>query len=265
MYAKAKYILGLTATPYRKDGHQPIIHMQCGSIRYQKRQVDASLEISRYFIIPRITEFNYEWNKESNIYDLWPKLIDDEKRNQLIVNDVLKVAQDGRFPLVLTERRAHLDMLAKMLNNKIEYLIVLSGGVKSKRRKEILKELSQAPSDKKKAILATGAYIGEGFDNPQLDTLFITMPISFKGKLIQYAGRLHRKHKSKTDVRIYDYVDENVSVLQRMYERRSKTYKGMGYESFCKVEDTKSRRETLHNHEGELCIHSLKAKGKYIL
>ncbi|MFH1996809.1 MAG: DEAD/DEAH box helicase, partial [Candidatus Omnitrophota bacterium] len=230
--AKARYILGLTATPYRKDGHQPIIHMQCGPIRYQKKQGDALREISRYYVIPRMTEFNYEWNEESNIYDLWPKLIHDERRNQMIVDDILKVTQDGRFPIVLTERRAHLDMLAEMLENKIEYLIVLSGGIKSKRRKELLERLSLAPSDKKKAILATGAYIGEGFDNPQLDTLFITMPISFKGKVTQYAGRLHRKHKSKTDVRIYDYVDENVSVLRRMYERRAKTYKGMGYESF---------------------------------
>ncbi len=229
MHTKAKYILGLTATPFRKDGHQPIIHMQCGPIRYQRRQGDALREISRYYVIPRMTEFSYEWNEESNIYDLWPKLIDDEKRNQLIVNDVLKAAQNGRFPIILTERRAHLDMLAEMLNEKIEYLIVLSGGVKSKRRKEILEKLSQAPSDKKKAILATGAYIGEGFDNPQLDTLFITMPISFKGKVIQYAGRLHRKHKGKTDVRIYDYVDKNVSVLRRMHEKRLKTYRTMGY------------------------------------
>jgi superfamily II DNA or RNA helicase len=232
MQAKAKYILGLTATPYRKDGHQPIIHMQCGPIRYQKRQVDDLRGISRYYVIPRVTEFSYEWTEESNIYDLWPKLITDEKRNRLIVNDVLKAAQDGRFSIVLTERIAHLDILAEMLNNKIEYLIVLSGRVKPKRRKEILEELSQASPDKKKTILATGAYIGEGFDNPQLDTLFITMPISFKGKIIQYAGRLHRKHESKTDVRIYDYVDENVSVLQRMYGRRLKTYKGMGYESY---------------------------------
>ncbi len=230
MQAKAKYILGLTATPYRKDGHQPIIHMQCGPIRYQKRQMDVLREISQHFVIPRITEFNCEWNETSNIYDLWPKLIHDEKRNELIVKDVLKATQDGRFSIVLTERRAHLDMLAEMLNNKIEYLIVLSGGVKSKRRKEILEKLSQAPSDKKKAILATGAYIGEGFDNPQLDTLFITMPISFKGKVIQYAGRLHRKHKSKTDVRIYDYVDQNVPVLTTMYQKRLKTYKMMGYE-----------------------------------
>ena len=229
MQAKAKCILGLTATPYRKDGHQTIIHMQCGPIRYQKKQKDVTQQISKYFIIPRITEFNTEWSDESNIYDLWPKLINNERRNQMIVDDILKAVQDGRFPIVLTERRAHLNILAEMLKDKIEHLLVLFGGVKPKRRKEILEKLSQAPSDKKKAILATGAYIGEGFDNPQLDTLFITMPISFKGRVVQYAGRLHRKHKTKMDVRIYDYVDENVSVLQRMYEKRLKTYKMMGY------------------------------------
>jgi superfamily II DNA or RNA helicase len=173
--------------------------------------------------------YSCKWTKESNIYDLWPKLINDEKRNQLIVDDIVKVVEKGRFPIVLTERRAHLEILTQMLNNKIEYLIILYGGLKSKRRKEILKELSHIPSDKGRAILATGTYIGEGFDNPQLDTLFITMPISFKGRIIQYAGRLHRKLKGKMDVKIYDYVDKNISVLRRMYERRLKTYKAMGY------------------------------------
>jgi len=235
MQAKAKFILGLTATPYRKDGHQPIIHMQCGPIRYQKKQKDTGEYISRYLVIPRMSEFTCEWNEESNIYDIWPKLIDDEKRNQMIVDDVVKAVQDGRFPIILTERRAHLNILAKMLKDKIEHLLILFGGVKPKRRKEILKELSRV-SDKKKAILATGTYIGEGFDNPQLDTLFITMPVSFKGRIIQYAGRLHRLHKGKTDVRIYDYVDMHVPVLWRMYEKRLKTYKGMGYERFEEAE-----------------------------
>ena len=118
-----------------------------------------------------------------------------------------------------------------MLKEKIENVFVLYGGIKPKRRKEILKELSNLDSRKTKAILATGTYIGEGFDNPQLDTLFITMPISFKGRLVQYAGRLHRKHKDKTDVKIYDYVDADIPVLWRMYERRLKTYKAMGYAS----------------------------------
>ena len=227
--AKAKYVLGLTATPYRRDGHQPIIHMQCGPICYQEKQKDVIQKISRYLIIPRMTEFNTEWTDSSGIYDLWPKLIDDEKRNKLIVDDILRVVQEGRFPIILTERREHLKTIAQMLEDKIEYLIVLYGGIKPKRRKEILQELSDLPSDKTRAILATGTYIGEGFDNPQLDTLFITMPISFKGRVVQYAGRLHRKHKDKTDVKIYDYVDTNILILRRMYEKRLKTYKAMGY------------------------------------
>ena len=232
MQAKAKYVLGLTATPYRKDGHQPIIYMQCGPIRYQKKQKDVTTAISRYIAIPKMTEFVCEWSVESNIYDLWPKLMNDEKRNKMIVDDILSAVQGGRFPIVLTERRAHLNTLAEMLNDKIENLIVLHGGVKPARRKDLLSELSRISSDKRKVVLATGAYIGEGFDNPALDTLFITMPVSFKGKIVQYAGRLHRQYKNKTDVRIYDYVDIHMPVLWRMYEKRSKTYKDMGYENF---------------------------------
>lgn len=229
MQARAKYILGLTATPYRRDGHQPIIHMQCGPICYQESKKNITQQVFQYLVIPKKTEFAYEWSDDSNIYDLWPKLISDERRNNLIANDIIKAVQEGRFPIILTERREHLEILTQMLKDEIEHLIILYGGLKPKRRREMLKELSVYPSDKKKAILATGTYIGEGFNEPRLDTLFITMPISFKGKVVQYAGRLHRKHKNKTDVKIYDYVDADVPVLWRMYQKRLKTYKAMGY------------------------------------
>ncbi len=227
---KAKYILGLTATPYRRDGHQPIIHMQCGPICYQMKQKDITQNAIQYFVIPRITEFSSEWTNEDGIYNLWPELVHDVKRNELIINDVIKTVQEKRFPIILTERREHLEILAEMLKNEIECMIVLYGGLSPKKRSESLKELSDCPSYKKKAILATGAYIGEGFDEPGLDTLFITMPISFKGRVVQYAGRLHRKHKDKENVQIYDYVDANIPVLYRMYQKRLKSYKFMGYE-----------------------------------
>ncbi|NQS90553.1 DEAD/DEAH box helicase family protein [Patescibacteria group bacterium] len=230
MEAKAKYILGLTATPYRRDGHQPIIHMQCGPICYQRKQKDFTQQISKYLMIPRLTRFVCEWSGESNIYDLWPKLINDKKRNELIVNDVVKAVQEGRFPIVLTERRKHLKVLGEMLQEKIEYLAVLYGGLGATERREILKKLRNCPDGKKKAILATGSYIGEGFDEPRLDTLFITMPISFKGKVVQYAGRLHRSYRGKEEIHIYDYVDEKVPVLLRMYRKRTKTYRTIGYE-----------------------------------
>ena len=229
MQAKAKYILGLTATPYRRDGHQPIIHMQCGPISCRMKAKDINQEISAFTVVPRITEFVCEWSERTNIYDVWPKLVNDEKRNNLIAEDIRHAIDAGRFPIILTERREHLELLANMLKDNVECLAVLHGGVKTKRRKEILQELARSSQDKKKAILATGAYIGEGFDDPRLDTLFIAMPISFKGKLVQYAGRLHRDYPGKKDVQIYDYVDKEVSVLWNMHQKRLKTYKNIGY------------------------------------
>jgi superfamily II DNA or RNA helicase len=121
-------------------------------------------------------------------------------------------------------------VLAQLLEGKVENLFQLHGGIRQKGRKEIFERIRECPDSVSKTILATGSYIGEGFDEPRLDTLFLTMPSSFKGKIVQYAGRLHRYHKDKSDVRIYDYVDVNVSVLARMYQRRLKTYKMLGYE-----------------------------------
>jgi superfamily II DNA or RNA helicase len=228
MEAKAKFVLGLTATPYRRDGQQPIIHMQCGSIIHQIKNQEVNRVFSDCFVMPRITLFDYEWNERSNIYELWPKLVADVKRNEMIVSDVKKTVAEGRYPLILTERKEHLAILEVMLKPHIENLGVLYGGIGIKERRKIFDKLNSY--DVPKAILATGAYIGEGFDDPRLDTLFIAMPIAFKGKVIQYAGRLHRKHHTKTDIRIYDYVDRKVSVLAAMYKKRLKAYKTMGYE-----------------------------------
>lgn len=228
--AKAKYILGLTATPYRLDGHQPIIHMQCGPICFQKKHKQVVSENLQYKVIPKITEFSYSWSDESNIYDVWPYLARDEERNKLILADILNVVAQGRFPIVLTERREHLEILQNMLNGNVNHLAVLHGGLKTRRRQEVLRSLKECGDDQSKLILATGAYIGEGFDDPRLDTLFITMPVSFKGKMVQYVGRLHRSYENKKDVYVYDYVDHNVPVLLRMFEKRFKTYKMMGYD-----------------------------------
>jgi superfamily II DNA or RNA helicase len=138
MQAKAKYILGLTATPYRKDGHQPIIHMQCGPICYQKKHREISQQIFKYLVIPRKTEFKAEWKDDSNIYDLWPKLIGDEERNRLIINDILQVTEEGRFPIIITERREHLGILSHMLEGKIQNIVVLYGGLSMKQRREMI-------------------------------------------------------------------------------------------------------------------------------
>ena len=141
--------------------------------------------------------------------------------------DALKA---GRSPIVLTERRDHLDLLAERLREHTKHLVVLRGGASAKKRRELLAELHTIPTDEGRLLLATGRYIGEGFDDSRLDTLFLTMPISWRGTLVQYTGRLHRSHPGKADVRIYDYVDGRVPVLARMFQRRLAGYRTLGYE-----------------------------------
>jgi superfamily II DNA or RNA helicase len=227
--AKAKYILGLTATPYRRDGHQPIVHMQCGPIIHRIKDKDSIACAPNSKVIVRTTDFAAEWNDNSKIQELWPKLTADEGRNKQMLKDVEEALSIGRFPLILTERREHLTALETMLKDKTDFLAVLYGGLRQKKRQEIFEELKHFPDNCRKVILATGSYVGEGFDEPRLDTLFLTMPASFKGKIVQYTGRLHRRHANKTEVQIYDYLDSKVSVLVNMHKKRLKTYKMLGY------------------------------------
>ncbi|HAF95266.1 MAG: hypothetical protein A2X34_06765 [Elusimicrobia bacterium GWC2_51_8] len=226
---KAEFVLGLTATPYRRDGHQSIIHMQCGPVIHRIKDTDSLACAPNSKVMVRRTDFAAEWNDNSKIQELWPKLTADERRNMQILKDIDAVLSAGRFPLILTERREHLLALETLLKDKTDFLAVLYGGLRQKRRREIFEELKHYPDNCRKAILATGSYIGEGFDEPRLDTLFLTMPASFKGKIVQYAGRLHRQHVDKTNVVIYDYVDSGVSVLANMHRKRLKTYKMLGY------------------------------------
>ncbi|MBI4681273.1 MAG: DEAD/DEAH box helicase family protein, partial [Nitrospirae bacterium] len=229
MEANARYVTGLTATPYRRDGHQPIIIMQCGPIRYKITAQKNTKSSLNHKLMTRATDFLCSWSDKDNIHNLWPSLITDEKRNQMIFNDVIEALEEKRSPIVLTERKEHLEILKKKLEKFVKHIIVLHGGMKAGIRKEMIAKLAEIPDTEERLILATGQYIGEGFDDPRLDTLFLVMPFSFKGKIIQYAGRLHRLHPKKTEIRIYDYVDVNIPVLLRMYKKRFNTYKALGY------------------------------------
>ncbi|MBM4147113.1 MAG: DEAD/DEAH box helicase, partial [Nitrospira sp.] len=228
--ANAKYIIGLTATPYRRDGHQPIITMQCGPVRHKISNKKPSDSKIQHRLIIRHTNFSSSWSDGDKIHDLWPAIITDDERNQKICNDIISILKEKRSPIVLTERKEHLEILMQKLENFVEHIIVLHGGMKSKTRKEMIAKIAGIPNSEERLLLATGQYIGEGFDDPRLDTLFLAMPFSFKGKMVQYAGRLHRTYKGKTDVRIYDYVDINIPVLVKMHKKRLKAYKTLGYE-----------------------------------
>lgn len=229
---KAKYIAGLTATPTRKDGHHPIIQMQCGPIRFgmsAKAMTEASPFQHR--VIPRLTIFQMQsTTADATIQDIYRALAQDEARNNLILSDVQAALRNGRSPLLLTGRSDHLLHLAEMLRGTVEHVFVLKGGMGKKQRKAIDEAMNTVPAGAPRLILATGSYIGEGFDDAQLDTLFLAMPISWKGTLQQYVGRLHRLHEGKRVVQVYDYADTAERMLARMYERRLKGYASIGYE-----------------------------------
>jgi superfamily II DNA or RNA helicase len=157
-------------------------------------------------------------------------LINDAGRNQMIVDDVLEAVSKNRFPIILTERKRHLEILKDLLVSRIQNVIVMMGGMGKKERKAAVAALERIADTEEKVILATGRYLGEGFDVDWLDTLFLTLPISWKGTIAQYAGRLHRINNMKKEVLIFDYADLEVPMLQRMYERRLSGYRSIGYE-----------------------------------
>lgn len=165
------------------------------------------------------------------IQELYSMLAADNGRNGLICADVTRELEENRSPIILTERRDHLECLADRLRDPARRLIVLHGGMKAKARDESVAQLSEMSMGEKRVVLAIGRYIGEGFDDARLDTLFLALPFSWRGTLVQYAGRLHRAHAGKSEVRIYDYVDYGVPMLLRMFEKRLRGYRAMGYES----------------------------------
>ena len=232
---KAKYVTGLSATVTRKDGHHPIIFMNCGHVRYKvddKKQ--AAARPFAHEVIVRETSFrmpaSFEADQYTAIHEIYKSLLQSDERNKFIVADVMLAIKNNRFPVILTERVEHLETLKNLLEDKITNLIVMKGGMGKKQRQAALNALESLPDDAEKAVLATGRYLGEGFDDERLDTLFLTLPISWRGTLNQYAGRLHRIYDSKKKVVIYDYADLNVPVLARMYDRRLKGYRSIGYE-----------------------------------
>ena len=231
--SKARYVLGLSATVARKDGHHPIIFMQCGPVRHR---VDARVQAAergiRHRVRDRSTKFELPHSIASaerpSMPAIYAALAQDDGRNDLIFDDVLKSLEAKRSPIVLTERKDHLDYLEQRFSPFVKNLVVLRGGMSAKDRKTANTALS-VPDHDERLILATGRYIGEGFDDARLDTLFLTMPIAWKGTLAQYVGRLHREHDGKGDVLVVDYVDQTVPVLARMAAKRRAGYRALGY------------------------------------
>ena len=226
----AHYVYGLTATPIRKDGHQPIIFMQCGKIRYTanaKSQMDRQSFVRT--LMPRFTSFRNISPHSKTYTQIIEALSTDEVRNKLIVNDVKTVIAEGRTPIILTNLTSHVRILSELLLPHATHVVSLIGADSAKEKRMAMEKLENIPTYESLAIVATGKYIGEGFDYPRLDTLFLALPISWKGNIAQYAGRLHRDYDGKKEVRIYDYVDIRIPLCDSMYRKRLKGYASVGY------------------------------------
>lgn len=225
--AKAKFVLGLTATPIRRDGQQPIIFMQCGPIRHTAdKPVNAPHDLS---VLPRLRFDHIELPTSAGIQDAFRHLAKDQGRTAAIADEARTAIERGRKVLVLTERIEHLDAIQAALTDQANSLFVLHGRMTKKQRSALIADLEELPPNTPRILLATGKLVGEGFDHPPLDTLVLAMPVSWKGTLQQYAGRLHREHASKTQVNIIDFVDTGHPALMRMWDKRQRGYRAMGY------------------------------------
>ena len=228
---KARYVTGLTATPQRRDGHHPILHLQIGPVRHAVHaRHQAAQRPFHHVLMVRETTFRLPTaDTTPPIQDVYRALSLDDERNRLILEDIRAALQEGRNPIVLTERRDHLDLLATELEAVCPNVIVMQGGAGAKERKAVVRRLAEFADDEPRVVVATGRYAGEGFDDARLDTLFLVMPVAWKGAVVQYTGRLHRLYPGKDEVRIYDYVDAAVPVLARMFKKRLAAYRAIGY------------------------------------
>jgi superfamily II DNA or RNA helicase len=231
-HACATFVYGLTATPMRKDQLDPLMFMQCGPLRHHFDGKDqAALQSFQRLLVPRFTRHRLPDGEEHRAFaTLLDHVCGDADRNVLIIDDATRLYEEGRTPLVLTRRVKHARALHEQLRERGVNSILLVGSDKSKIKAEKLEALRSLPPDARFAVVATGSYVGEGFDDDRLDALLLAAPYAWKGLVVQYAGRLHRERVGKDDVLIYDYVDTHVPMFDDMYRKRLKEYALLGYQ-----------------------------------
>lgn len=228
METKARYLYGFTATPKRNDGQEKRLFMEFGDVRYEYTAKDRMEKTGvKQILIPRMTEFDYDGGKKE-IQDIYKKLVEDERRNKLIVDDILRLYREKRSILVVTKFKKQAKIIYEGLS-KNNNIFLFTGELKMRDREAIRKDLESVPVNEAMVLVATGQLIGEGFNCPRLDTMLLATPIAWEGNVEQYVGRLHRAYTGKSKVEVYDYIDKNVPVLKRMYEKRLRAYRKIGY------------------------------------
>jgi superfamily II DNA or RNA helicase len=228
----ARYVLGLTATPYRKDGLEKILFQQCGPIRHEMKLSDRVNLIKIVHFYETGFKIPEELGQKPPYHLLIQHLVTDLKRNQIIADLAVNAINKNRVPILISDRKDHLDLLSNLISTKSPELkiVQLDGDLTGKKRKLAIIEIEKSVKEKEKILLmATSSLIGEGFDLPELDTLILASPLSFEGRIIQYTGRLHRASDGKNDVQIIDFIDSFSAIFSKMYRNRLKAYRKIGY------------------------------------
>ncbi|MGF1761134.1 DEAD/DEAH box helicase [Photobacterium sagamiensis] len=223
----ARYVIGISATLERRDGHQPIIFMQTGRVRHtiQSNKANQFVQTLVKKELPFEPPLAFVANEpRPHIADIYRWLTEHAERNKTIIDDINQEVVRGRVPIVLTERREHAKQLSDALTNKGISNEILVGSMKKKSQEEVMERLSVT-----QVLVATGRFVGEGFDLPRLDTLVLALPVSWKGSLIQYVGRIQREFEGKSEIKVIDYVDVKIPMLNRMFTKRDKGYRALGF------------------------------------
>lgn len=242
---------GFSATPKRKDGQDPKIFMYFGPVRYRFSAKERAIQQwILHVVVPRYTSF-FVWNEEQQtIQEAYRQTIQNQRRNDLIIQDIKKCLKEKRTPLVLSRFRSHAQYLYRCLEGEADHVFLLQGGSSAQERETIRSGLKTVPEDESLILIAVDKYIGEGFNYPRLDTLFLTTPFKSDINVEQYAGRLNRDHPNKEKVIIYDYVDHYVGYFRKMYHERIRAYKKIGYIVSSGIDESIHDGRSVYDHEG---------------
>ena len=248
----AKYVYGMSATVKRGDKQERKLLMQLGPIRHRYTAKDRAMKQGiGHYVYPRFTRMvDLSPSEDRHISELYRLIVDSELRNIQIVADAVDCVKKGRTPVVMTKYREHAEILNGLLQGAADHVFLLQGGKSLKARAELREKMAEVGRDESMIMVATGQYIGEGFNFPRLDTMLLAMPISFEGNVEQYAGRLNRDYEGKKDVIIFDYIDQHIPVLERMYHRRLRTYKKIGFEVCAEVMDKQEVSNSIFDSTG---------------
>lgn len=231
---KAKYVYGVTATPKRGDGLEKINYMLIGPIRYSYTAKEKAKEQGiQHQVYPRFTRTvppRGVLTGKMHPNEAYEIIHNNDIRDEQIVEDVKNCVSAGRTPVVLSRYKDHSEKMYERLKAYADHVFLMTGNNSKKEHKKILEQMHQVDKAESLILIATGSLVGEGFDFPRLDTLFMATPVSFRGVVEQYAGRLNRDYAGKENVIIYDYVDNHIPMFDNMYMKRLKAYKQIGYE-----------------------------------